>query len=317
VRNYFPKAHTATAIEAQVDKVLRGLGNPEPPLRLEDVRDLQRLDRYFYSTEETGALREFVSRIRVGTKQIIERPTLIFDAVKAWNLKALYVPDRKRILIDSTIPELKHRWIEAHEITHAILSWHQDMMLGDTMQTLTPTCHEMLEGEANYGAGQLLFLRKKFIEEARASAIGFEAVKSLKGRFGNTMTSTLWRYVESVFPNKPMIGVVSVHPHPSRRPDDFDPLDPCRYFIRSAAFAQQFPRVTEIDVFTIIAGYCAPRRGGPLGSAEFTLTNANGDTHLFTSETFYNRYDALTLIVHLKPALKAVGFSPQAANRVF
>jgi hypothetical protein len=306
VRNKLPSEHTAAAIEAQVDKVLRGLGDPEPPLVLDDVRELQRLHRYYHTTEKDGPLREFISRLRVGARQVIERPMLILDAVKAMNLKAFYVPDRKRILIDESVPKLKHRWIEAHEITHDLLSWHHEMMLGDTVQTLTPACHEMLEGEANYGAGQLLFLRNRFVEEARASTIGFDTVQDLKKRFGNTLTTTLWRYVESVFPDRPMFGVVSVHPHPDHRPRNFDPRDPCRYFIRSVAFAAQFPQVSEIEVFAILTSYCAPRRGGPLGEHEFQLADANGDVQLFTTETFFNRHEALTLAVRLRTVRKAV-----------
>ena len=164
----------------------------------------------------------------------------------------------------------------------------------------------MLEGEANYGAGQLLFFRNRFVEEARDSTVGFDAVRELKKRYGNTLTTTLWRYVESVLPERPMFGVVSVHPHPDHRPDDFNPLDPCRYFIRSSAFAAQFRHVSEIDVFDILTSYCAPRRGGPLGSHEFTLTDVNGDVQLFTTETFFNRHDALTLAVHLRAVPKAV-----------
>jgi hypothetical protein len=97
-----------------------------------------------------------------------------------------------------------------------------------------------------------------------------------------------------------MIGVVSVHPHPRFRPDDFNPLEPCRYFIRSAAFVRQFPNVTEINIFSIMKSYCAPRRGGPLGADEFVLTDISGDRHLFAFETFYNSYDALTLAVYLR-----------------
>jgi hypothetical protein len=306
VRNKPPSAHTARAIEAQIDKVLRGLGNPEPPLILEEVRELQRLDRFYYTTEETGTLREFVSRLRVGARQVIERPMLLLDAVKAMKLKAFYVPDRKRILMDGSVPILKHRWIEAHEITHDLLEWHHEMMLGDTVHELTPACHVMLEGEANYGAGQLLFLRNRFVEEARASAVDFDTIKKLKTRFGNTMTTTLWRYVESVFPDRPMFGVVSMHPHPDFRSKDFNPLDPCRYYIRSAAFAEKFPHVSEIEIFAILAAYCAPRRGGPLGADEFTLTDANGDVQLFVAETFFNRHEALTLGVHSRAIPKAV-----------
>ena len=41
-------------IDRRVDKILRDLGNPEPPLRLEDVRELLRLDLGYYQTESDG-----------------------------------------------------------------------------------------------------------------------------------------------------------------------------------------------------------------------------------------------------------------------
>ena len=49
------------------------------------------------------------------------------------------------------------------EIGHDIIPWHADMMLGDTEQTLTPSCHEIIEAEANYAAGQLLFMASRFL----------------------------------------------------------------------------------------------------------------------------------------------------------
>ncbi|MFX9158128.1 hypothetical protein ABTN80_21265, partial [Acinetobacter baumannii] len=54
---------TVADIDAQVVKVLRGLGNPEPPIDLAVVRDLLRLDRQYYSTTDDGLLRETVSKL--------------------------------------------------------------------------------------------------------------------------------------------------------------------------------------------------------------------------------------------------------------
>jgi hypothetical protein len=128
---------TAADIEKQVQKILRGLGNPEPPLDLRVVRELLRLDRVYYSVSDDGALRETVSRMKVAGTQILERPTLLLDAVRKLSLRALYLPDRKRILLDSSLPALKHRWNEAHEIGHDVIPWHAGMMLGDNEFTLT------------------------------------------------------------------------------------------------------------------------------------------------------------------------------------
>jgi hypothetical protein len=278
-----------------------GLGHPEPPLILDDVRALLRLDRQYYSKTNTGWVDDAINRLTLATKQIIARPTLLFDAIAKWDLRALYLPDRKRILIDEAVPARKQRWIEGHEITHGVLPWHAELMLGDTEQTLNPACHEQLEAEANYGAGQLLFLRRRFISEASDLPLTIESVRQLAAAFGNTMTSTLWRLVESVHADRLLFAAVTAHPHPRFCPVGFDETDPCRYFIRSPAFARRFSRVTEDNVFEAIQSYCAPRRGGPLGEAQIPIIDDADDPHIFSFETFFNRHDALTLAVHLRP----------------
>ena len=108
-------------IQARTDKVLRELGHPEPPLRLEDVRELLRLDRDYFSSSKDGLLQSVASKLKRGGIQLLNRPTLLIDAIKKFDLRALYLPDRKRILIDDSIPKPKHRWLEAHEIGHDLL----------------------------------------------------------------------------------------------------------------------------------------------------------------------------------------------------
>ena len=141
MRNVRLGQRTLVDIDGQVEKVLRGLGNPEPPVDLRLVRELQKLDRGYYSTTDDGLLRETMSKLLVAGKQVLARPTLIGEAVRTLSLKALYLPDQKRILLDKDLPPLKHRWNEAHEIGHDLIPWHAGMMFGDTEQTLTPACH--------------------------------------------------------------------------------------------------------------------------------------------------------------------------------
>jgi hypothetical protein len=93
------------------------------PLTWRIVFALLKLDRQYYSTQDDGALREFFSKAVIAGKQIAKRPMLLLDAVKKWDLKALYVPDRKRILIDSSQHKLKWRWNEAHEVIHGVTEW--------------------------------------------------------------------------------------------------------------------------------------------------------------------------------------------------
>jgi hypothetical protein len=293
---------TKLDIDKRVDRVLRGLGNPEPPLRLEDVRELLKLDLKFYTADDPSLAREAISRIRVGTIQVFKRPALIAEAIRTFSLKALYLPDRRRILLDGSIPKLKHRWNEAHEVGHSLLPWHEEMMHGDNDQTLSKGCMEHIEAEANFAAGRMLFLQNRFDEEVLSSALSIASITRLRDRFGNTLSSTLWRFVESIGGIAPVVGMITCHPHAMRRPADFNPLAPCKHFIQSSAFHRQFSKLTEIELFNSVAGYCGPQRGGLLGEGELILSDDNGLRHRFHFETFFNRYDALTLGVYQGPA---------------
>lgn len=294
MKNILLRERTAQDIDDQISKVLKDLGNPEPPLNLDEVRELLRLDRGYYSSTEDGLLREVAHRLFVAGKQLLARPALLGEAVKKWSLRALYLPDRKRILIDSDLPEPKQRWSEAHEVGHSIIPWHGSTMLGDNKQTLTPTCHQQIESEASYAAGQLLFLRQRFVREARDLQVGIDAVNQLRKRYGNTITTTLWRYVEQS--DLPLVGCISLHPH--RLTNEFNPNEPFRYFIGSRKFIEQFSNVREFDIFKTIRSYCLNRRGGPLGAADVILADDSGKRHVFHFETFFNQYDALTVGVY-------------------
>jgi len=289
------RARTTADVDQQIDKVLRGLGNPEPPLDLRVVRELLRLDRNFYNSEDDGVLRETVSKLKIAGVQVLKRPSLLREAIQKFSLKALYLPDQKRILLDQALPELKHRWSEAHEIGHSVIPWHDGMMLGDDKQTLLPLCHEQMEAEANYAAGRLLFLGPRFRTEALDHLPTIDNVKKLASGFGNTSTSTLWRFVEEAHRNIPMFALVSGHPHVARRTVEFDPNNPCRYYVQSPAFRLRFADYAETHIFGLIAAYCGAQRGGMLGQGEVLLNDVNQIVHIFDCQTFFNRYDALTL----------------------
>lgn len=297
---------TVADIDGQVAKVLRGLGDPQPPVDLRLVRELLKLDRGYYSTTDVGLLRETFSRLKVAGRQVLLRPTILHDVVRSLSLKALYLPDQKRILLDKDLPLLKHRWNEAHEVGHDIIPWHADMMLGDTEQTLTPACHEVIEAEANYAAGQLLFLADRFHEEATATPPSLALIRDLSKRFGNTVTSTLWRFIEQAHGDRPMVALITGHPHPAKRKQDFDAANPCRYCIESPTFQERFGQMTEVALFQVIVGYSGAQRGGSLGKTEVVIHDRNGTGHIFAFETFFNSHEALTLGYWLQPHATAV-----------
>lgn len=292
---------TLEAIDTRIERVLRDLGDPEPPIDLRLVFELLKLDRGYYTADDPGLAREVVSRIWVGTQQIFKRPALILDVVKKLDLRGFYLPDQKRILIDETQPKPKHRWLEAHEIGHSLLNWHEGAMFGDSQYTLLPECHYSIEAEANYAAGRLLFLRDQFAVRALGYKPSIVAVKDLKPQFGNSYTTTFWRCIETWGAELPIVGLITGHPHPAKRSVDFDPAKPCRHFIQSSAFASMFSTVQERTVYQIVENYSSAARGGELGRGEYFLTDDNGDEHCFYFETFNFHWDILTLGIYKYP----------------
>jgi hypothetical protein len=291
LRNLILDHYAATDIDQFVAKVLADLGHPDPPLKLLDVRELLRLDKGYYSSTDDSAVQEIVHKLTVAGQQVLTRPTILKDVIGKLGLKALLLPDRRRILIDSETPDLKQRWSEAHEIGHDLIPWHAHTMLGDNKSTLTPTCHEQVEAEANFAAGQLLFLQGRFTEEGGSLPLGFESVRKLSGRYQNTITTTLWRYIEQ----NPGLMVGAISDHPMRLRTAASKRNPLKHFIRSPKFAAQFSGVTENDVFRATAAYCENKNGGSLGFGEVRLFDLRGDRHIFRFETFFNGYEALTL----------------------
>jgi len=297
VRNIILSHPTAADIDGQVKKILRGLGNPEPPIDLRQVRELLKLDRRYYSTTDDSFLREMISRLTVAGKQVLTRPSLLRDAVKAFDLRALFVPDRRRILLDGDQPSAKQRWNEAHEIGHSIIPWHDDLMLGDHEQTLSRDCHDQIEAEANYAAGQLLFLSDLFPRLANDAPISISGVQALKSVFGNTLTTTFWRFIESSHDTVPMVGLIGSHPN--RRPPSGAGL--FRHVIESPAFKSTFQSPDLLTLGRDLTLQCGNQRAGPLGNGESLFRDRNGGSHRFAFETFFNGYDCLTLAVYHAP----------------
>lgn len=285
--NLILSSGTVAAIKKKVDRVLDDLGPLEPPLNLEVVRDRLDLDLKYYSAENVSRLNKTLHKVKVAGRQILKRPTLAAEALVKVNLKALLLPDHKRILIDESLPAPKQRWGEAHEIIHDLLPWHDAVAMGDRKKTLTMGCHAQVEAEANFGAGRLLFLGERFAQELGGLAeLDFQAVKDLHVTYGNSMTTTLWRVVEGC--EEPRLGLISQHP---RNPK---PGDMVRHFVRSEYFANAFPGVTAGEVFSELRHYCF-KRGGPLGQRLICLTDCAGQDHEFLLESFSNTHDVLTL----------------------
>jgi len=292
--NTYLDERTARDIDQRVGRIHRDLAYVDGMVSLADVRQLLRLDLHYYSADDPSLVAEVVHKLKVGAKQVIQRPTLLLEAVRKLDLKALFVPDRKQILIDCALPDLKKRWSEGHEVAHSLIPWHADYLLGDDRATLSPACHERIEAEANYGAGRLLFPIEPFSELRRSSQISLARVREIAKHFGNTITSTLWRCVEAA--ETPSFGVIGGHPH--RLGDERAVVE---HLIRSRAFAESFSGFSDAAAGAILRQYCSYRSSGPLGADEVAIRDDGGIEHLFNTESLGTRHSVLTLAQYVGP----------------
>lgn len=282
-------------IRAQVDRILRDLGNPEPPLHLPDVRALLAIDLQYYRSSDPGLIAELTHRFKVfARKSIPDLGRHLLSALSKSQLCAFWLPESSKILVDADVPAPKHRWLEAHEIIHSVTPWHRKFLLGDNHQTLDPACHASLEAEANYGAGRLLFMQDRLAAEARDLTLSFESIKLLSKRYHNSIVATFWRAVEDRNPEQPVFGMVSVHPRHTDIGQHNGP-NPWRYYIRSLAFQTHFSAIGPQDTFGLVSLYSSNKRTGPVFSAMHVLRDTNGDDWEFQIESFSTKHAVLTL----------------------
>lgn len=265
----------AKAIESRVDRLLVDLGRPEPPVSLAQVRAIQKLDVRYYSIANPDFMDRLAHKMRIAGKVLTE-PIRLVAAVKQMDLKALLLPDAKKILIDDDLHDIKKRWAEAHEVTHDLLDWHKDFMYGDTQMELLPSCEDMIEAEANLGAGLLLFPRY-FLDDYLS---GKEPLMSLALKLaedtGNSITSAGWRIAE--YSTRPTFFMVC----DSGSLKDAAP----KHMAVSRSFEQRFGHIAASQIFTIVKANARHARGGPLGTFTCALRDVEGHQHEFVFDVF-------------------------------
>lgn len=290
-------------------RLLRDLGNPEPPLRLEDVRALQKLDLTYYSKTDLNLLDEMAHRAKMGGNFLMTSARHMVEVVEKYKLRGLLMVnnDQRKIFIDNDVVQLKRRFIIAHEILHDLLPWHRSLLLGDNESTLSPNCHQEMEAEANYGARRLIFMGDRFSREAKDLDLSWNSVKLMKDRYGNTLTTAVWHMVCERLPDHPVFGLISRHPMHMDIGGGDDGRD-VTHMMRSNGFQTRFGSFKENDAFGAVRSYISRKKRGPLGDGICHIRDVNGENCAFEMSSFSNGYDVLSLgsFIKVKPLIYPV-----------
>ncbi len=295
-------------INGHIERLLNDLGDPEPPLKLESVRELLQLDLTYYSKENLNILDEMVHRAKMAGKRITSTAKNMQDLINQHGLKGILMLKEgdKKIFIDSDVAELKRRFIIAHEILHDLLPWHRSLLIGDNEMTLNPTFYNTMEAEANYGGRKLMFLGDQFQSEALDCEFNWDTIDELKKRYGNTFTTTLWHIVCERDPNQPAFGLISKHPYYPNTCIKAG-TENVAYFPRSKKLIEQFPNLTHDEAFAAVKKHATRSKKGPVGEGESLFYDVNGQPHVFEMFSFCNTYDLLSYGVYKMPHNKLIG----------
>jgi hypothetical protein len=129
--------------------------------------------------------------------------------------------------------------------------------------------------------------------------VSFKTLQQLSKRYGNSLTATLWRFVEDREPDRPVFGMVSTHPrHPCIGATDSG--QPVRHFIRSPAFRARFPQVTPDDAFSILQIHAGWTKRGPIVETDHPVVDGNGEVCEFHIESLSTPYYVLTYATFLR-----------------
>ncbi len=290
------REQTRQEIDCAVRRTLREAGLRDPPIKIEDILEHLAIDRAFYDLEDPSLMQRFMHKIRIGKRRLIA----IKEKIR---LAALWLPDEAEIWVDSSLHDAKKEWASFHDSAHTILEWHRPYFLGDTAQTLNPDFQEMLEEEANYGASGLMFGGETFTAEALDTDPCLESVFALKKRYRKSILTTLRRFV-AFSHDHPMAMLVS---SPHWEPKPADQQYRWRHFVGSDRFRDEFSCVGAEMILAEVDANTTIRTGGPVGNFVLCLPDVNGDQHAFFAESFYNKYNILTLVVHERKMTRTGG----------
>jgi hypothetical protein len=280
---------TRREIEKACQNTLRDAGISGPPVTVDVLLKHLELYRDFYNLQDPTFLDRTKHKLLVNGRKLVQ-------IMKKICLQAVLFPDEGRIVVDSSLPQLKQEWPSFHEMGHRILVWHQPYFYGDTAQTLDPDWQERLEEEANHAASTLMFCGQKFTTEARDTKPEWASVAELKARYRKNYPTTLRRYVQ-FGPDCPMAMLVST---PSWMDTPEDQTTRCRHFVPSQQFITKFGNVGAEHLRQHVDRQAQRRRGGIVADFTLGLRDDRGDLHEFRAESFFNTIYLQTIFVHLK-----------------
>jgi len=218
-------------------------------------------------------------------------------------LGAVFFSERT-VFIDRDEPDVRVQFTDAHEAIHALCPWHEPTLRFDDLDTLAGRTAEMVESEANYGAGHLIFQGGRFHRRALKEQVSISTPLELASEYRASRHATLHFYVEE-HPDAVALLIAGRY----RR---FDNTLPIWRSVESREFTRRFGRL-EQHLPGEVLSVADESQAAPLAeiinrsrlevhppSTDVTLLDAGGSPQEFVAEAFFNQTCHFVLVVERK-----------------
>ena len=272
-------------IAKEVERLLRVADvNGALPTPIEDLIAAAELHQPKQSLLSESAIGQAPAHLRAAMAKLRRKVDALLDR------RALEIHISPEIQLEG-----QRRFKQAHEISHHILPWQEELAYADDSSTLSWQTRQQFEQEANQAGAELLFQRKLFRSMASDYEIGFGAITELARLFGASYHATFRRYVETH--RRPMVGLVL-----EASPCQLEPLaHRRREALHSRAWSKRYgpsgawPRVLASPPYNFVEGI---RRVDGLVPPRCNLSHPDLDDEIneLSVELFSNSYRVFALI---------------------
>lgn len=201
----------------------------------------------------------------------------------------------RTVFIDRSEPNVRQRFTDGHEATHAICPWHEPALrlLLDSEQTLMGRSNSPIEIEADYGSSYLIFQGGRFHRKALRDQVSLRTPIGMAEDYAASRHAAAHYYVEE-HPDAVALVVAGRYPRANG-------TVPVWHSIESRRFLRQFGRFEDHlpnGALSIVEGDTGPladivneaRTALDPPSKNVGLTDKGGSQRLFVAEAFFNGY---------------------------
>lgn len=204
-------------------------------------------------------------------------------------LLGAYLFRAETAFVDFSQPTGRARFIQAHELGHRVVPWHEGAYVDDEQQLFRET-EELLELEASLAAAHLIFQGKPFFERALEYPLSVRTPILLAPQFAASLHATIHYYVEH-HPD-PVAGLIAGR---FRRCDGsvpiFRSLESAAWRARFGPIGDRFPnRRLPIDDSSLLGPLLASSRlAVDPPSQRLVVQDLRGAPQRCTAESFFNQ----------------------------